>query len=139
MQPRVPEDVKAELASQGLTLWHCQHPLTFNYEYTGNGPKRGRADKTRVHVQLAGPGIKTNPWGFGSNVREAVADALRNAAFRAERPGLDGALARLEMALRALEITVVCSRLERGEARVDEHGNVLYFVYSGLDDDDVPF
>jgi hypothetical protein len=99
LPPKVPEDVKRDLAERGLALWHCQHPMV---------PSPGghtKQDKTRVHVQLAGPKVKISPWGYGANVREAVANALDNIWLRAEMPGLAGSMARLEIAMTTLYLT----------------------------------
>lgn len=103
MQPKVPDDVKADLAAMGLTTWLILHPITFDYEWTGNGPKRGRADKTKVQVQLQGPGLDGySPWGHGPTARAAIADALRHPVLLKRQGGLTGAMAGLEEELRLL-------------------------------------
>jgi hypothetical protein len=101
--PRIPDDVRLDLQEMNLTLWACMHPITFDYEWTGNGPKRGRADRSIVNVQLAGPGMDIGPWGTGKTVREAVAAALRHPLLHGRQGGLTGAMATLEEECRLLK------------------------------------
>jgi hypothetical protein len=101
--PKIPEDVRLDLEAMSLTVWLCTHPITFDYEWTGNGPKRGRADKSIVQVQLAGPGLDGfSPWGSGPNVRAAVAACLRHPVLLKRQGGLVAAMAGLEDELRLL-------------------------------------
>lgn len=130
-QPKVPADVREDLLERNLSLWICQHPMI----YAENG--RSRADTTRVNVQLAGPGIDISPWGNGPNVRSAVDNALMNPYLRTNFPGLDGAMARLEMELRGLEMIMLNQRFKLGrKVEVDSITGVHYY---GDIDDDVPF
>ncbi len=120
MPPKIPEDVKSDLAEMNLVIWVAHHPITFDYEWTGNGPKRGRADKTRVHLQLAGPGVEAGPWGYGATVRDAVAAALRSPGLLARQGGLTGAMARLEEETRMLAYDLLTVRCGFGDDLDDD-------------------
>jgi hypothetical protein len=124
MPPKIPVDVKEDLTAMGLTVWNIAHPITFDYEWTGNGPKRGRADKSIVHVQLAGPGLDGfSPVGTGPTVRDAVAHAMRHPVLLKRQGGILGALAALEEEMRLLRDAMLSNRIAGGD---------------GLDDD-IPF
>lgn len=99
--PIITAETQSYLQEIGLAIWICMHPMTYS------GSERPKADKTRVHVQLAGPGIDISPWGYGANTAEAVANALKNVQFRARRSGLPGALARLELAIGDLSLSLM--------------------------------
>jgi hypothetical protein len=124
MPPKIPVDVKEDLTAMGLTVWNIAHPITFDYEWTGNGPKRGRADKSRVHVQLAGPGLDGySPVGQGATARDAIAAAMRHPVLLKRQGGVLAALATLEEEMRMLAYAMLTLRCG-----------------SGADlDDDVPF
>lgn len=139
-KPKVPESIHAYLREIGLVLWACQHPL--EYDYTVGGQKgRGRSDTTRVIVQLAGPGIDNSPHGYGVSVLAAVNDALRNLHFRQQRPGLNGATAKLEIELGSLSYVIKTKLFHANRPREIKHdpvSGVTYGVYDDLDDD-IPF
>lgn len=105
----VPALLRIELAASDLVVWSATRT------------KKGEP----ITVQIAGPGISTTPFGYGLTIEEAVADALRNPWFLQQRPGVVGAMARLEEQLRRLEIDLFWKR---------------YGCIGGDDlDDDVPF
>lgn len=105
----VPALLRIELAEMNLVVWEA---------------KRERKG-AQITLQLAGPGLSTMPFGYGLTIEEAVAEALRNPWFLQQRPGLVGAMARLEEQLRRLEIDLFWRR---------------YGCIGGDDiDDDVPF
>lgn len=108
---RVPDALREELASMELVLWIAQHPLEFNYE-VGGQKGRGRADKTRVQVQITGVGLGDfSPWGYGPNLRAAVDDALRHPSLVGRVGGLKGAIMRLDAALDGLTAKVRWERI----------------------------
>lgn len=123
MQPKVPPDIKEDLTAMGLTIWNASHPITFDYEWTGNGPKRGRADKSITIVQLAGPGLDGySPVGQGPTLRDAVAACLRHPVLLRRQGGVLAALATLEEEMRLLDRAMFLNRVAGGDL-----------------DDDIPF
>lgn len=128
---KITDEIKSYLADSKLVVWEA---------------RKDRISKDhpwRFQVRLAGPGIDAQPWGHGDSLEAAVDDALRNTWFQSHRPGLIGAMARLEMELRILDMTLMSERLRwnRVEVKVDHHGNVYYQVppFDPDLDDDVPF
>lgn len=79
----VPDALRDELRAASLTVWEAKRA------------KKGEP----VFVEIAGPGLPWMPRGYGMTIEEAVDDALRNPHFQRERPGLVGAMARLDLAL----------------------------------------
>lgn len=99
MAIKIPDALRLELAAMDLTIWIAHHPI----RVTADSP-RGRADKSVVLVQLAGPGLEERSlWGNGPTLRAAVDCAMRNNAIVLNRvKGLKGAIMRCEAAVDAL-------------------------------------
>lgn len=139
--PKVPESIRDYLREIGLTLWACQHPSVY-HDDRGAPTTRPRADKTRVQVQLAGPGLGGfSPWGYGLTVMGAVNDALSTPHLRSKRAGLDGAMARLEIEMAKLQYAFHCREFKLKacvEIKFDPSG-VAYGVFDREIDDDIPF
>lgn len=113
-KPKIPSAVKIDLEERGLTIWQC------NFAMKHEPGERAKEDRTKVHVQLAGPGLEQfSPWGYGATVEEAVNDALSNPHLRMKQSGLIGAVARLESEIYKLTIS-------------------LHMQHDG-DEDDIPF
>jgi len=104
-KPKVPESISAYLQEINLTIWNVSYGHIYQDEF-GNPTQRPRADKTRVLVQLEGPGLDYGPRGEGPTVGDAVRAALANPHFRGLRKGLDGAIARLESAMLLLSCSI---------------------------------
>lgn len=117
---RIPESLREELAKMDLTIWIAMHPMTYeNHTAFENG--RGREDRTRVQVQLAGPGLEDySPWGHGATIYEAVRAALEDPAVAGRVPGLRGAMLRLEIALSDLQQAILRHRWTQGGDHDDE-------------------
>lgn len=114
MAIRIPDALRDELASMNLVLWVAHHPLVFDY-VVGGKPGRGKEDKTRVEVQLSGPGLGDHsPWGFGPTLRAAVDDALSRSSVVDRVKGLKGALMRLSLAITDCNRIVMHERLAIG-------------------------
>ena len=125
MAIKIPDALRLELAAMDLTIWIAHHPI----RVTPDAP-RGKADKSIVLVQLAGPGLEDySPWGNGPTLRAAVNVALSNPAVVGRVPGLKGALMRCAAAVHDLKNEVMWERLRRTK---DMHGE-------GELDDEVPF
>lgn len=86
----VPDALRDDLRASGLTVWEAKRT------------KKGEP----IFVEIAGPGLPWMPRGVGLTIEDAVADALRNPHFQRERPGLVGAMARLDLALWHLTIAI---------------------------------
>ena len=116
---RIPESLRDELSNMGLTIWNAMHPMRYDYEVGGKQGK-GRHDKTRVMVQLAGPGLDNAPWGYGGNLQEALNDALRHPEIIDRVGGLKGSMMRLDKALGDLKNAVIWSKWQIGGEQDDE-------------------
>lgn len=120
---KIPESIRAELASIGLTVWLAQHPMI----YKEVGATRPTMDKTRVTIQLNGPGLGAySPWGKGATVREAVDDAMAHPVLIDRVPGLKGCILRLDRAAGDLTGVLRVAKFCYGRP----HGDL---------DDEVPF
>lgn len=92
---KITDEIKAYLADSKLVVWEARKD-----RFSKDHP-------WRFQVTLAGPGLDAQPHGFGGSLEAAVDDALRNPWFRSHRPGLEGAMARLEMAVQGLAIELM--------------------------------
>lgn len=117
---KVPESLREDLASIGLVVWSVMHPMEFGYTIGGSAG-RGRHDKTRVMVQLSGPGLAdASPWGYGGDIRGAVNDALSHPEVIGRVTGLKGAMMRLEREMYALQRAMQWAAYREGGEQADE-------------------
>ena len=122
----IPPEIKSYLADSMLTVWEA---------------KKSRLSKDHPWefvVTLAGPGLDRQPTGWGSSLEDALDRALRNPWFRSARPGIEGAMARLELEIQKLDTVLLMARLKLPQHKltVDPSG----VIYQLVDlDNDVPF
>lgn len=90
----VPVALRDELRLSDMVVWEAKRE------------KKGLP----VHVRINGPGLTVQPYGVGDTIEDAVAAALGNPWFRSSRPGVMGAMARLDMELWRLNTSIWMER-----------------------------